>query len=1215
MSNPECVKVAVRIRPMTSSESIRGCQSVVEISPPDEPQVVICGGNKPSDIFTYNYAFAPEASQEQLYENVVSQMLDKLFAGFNVTILAYGQTGSGKTYTMGTDFAGDMGDRIGVIPRAIVDIFEKVEQARDIRTSCSFVELYQENVYDLLSVKDGPERQTLDIREGPGGVVLLQGLTEINVTSVRETFDCLVRGAAGRIVRATAMNAVSSRSHSIFTITLQQPSADDPTALLTSKFQLVDLAGSERSKKTKTTGDGFREGVKINQGLLALGNVISALGTSVAAGSNSHVPYRDSKLTRMLQDSLGGNSYTLMIACVSPADYNLNETISTLRYADRVRKIKNKPIVNQDPHLVKIKQLEGVIQDLRVEILLLKGGEVGAEFRVPKAPPAVRPSNVAGLPPKRPFQRSSSSGNLLSAAGGGADVAAVKNGKRKSATQELQDKNRLLQAQLQAMAQDLATNEIRALAAEKTLDMLDEKIDDEEGIRQHIGSVLSSYRDEMIALGVLSAAEGDTRGSRAPSVIGTASHETSAVPLTEDGQKRSESHTTQQINFHNQLRQLNMELALKEELHRRCMGNSAAVSSAGGQPLTEVLADYQQTIVDLEQQLAELNGQLENTKASEKKSKLSEERRKKVQQLEAELTELRSRSVRQAKLLKLKEKDAQRIQSLSTEIQTMKGTRVKLLKSMRAESENFRKWRLTHEKEICQLKAKDRKRQNELQSMETMHEKQQKIMKRKLDETAAVNKRLKAALDRRMQRNGSKLGGDRTKLRGTEAARWIEQELELLYSMVEASVTLDVLMERRTQLTAKLAHWRSAGSDPSQADEIRQCEDELDSRNAQIKDLQQRGHDFEVQLEALSGTIETLPEKKEAFRRVLAASVADRKQLTGLRFQLEECQTANDCLEETLAQLRADRQQAEQRYAVELAEFERTYEDKLALLLLQQQQQLRAAAGQNPPSGEASTTSTSSTNNVIVDQMLERIETLRDELELYKESNRKLKTQLIAAREIASAYNIPRVGGGRKKPKAKPIVDAAAAVIDYEEDDEETEFEDDGAEDFDRERDPDFRGTPIHKRKKPNVVLEQSKLAANDTTTTSSTNETVNSSSQPHCSCRSNCSTLRCGCKKSGISCQAGSCRCVAAKCANKPLDMIDGSQDSPPDDVDDGAAVDDKENTFVANTTTTIQQRSTRDTMLLEKLSTPQRVQIGDEMDILTYVATHRKRKPLLDD
>ncbi|XP_058066129.1 chromosome-associated kinesin KIF4A-like [Anopheles bellator] len=1179
MSNPECVKVAVRIRPMTSSEAIRGCQSVVEISPPDQPQVVICGGNKPSDIFTYNFAFAPDASQEDLYESVVSQLLSKLFEGFNVTILAYGQTGSGKTYTMGTDFGGDMGDRTGVIPRAIVDIFEKVEetQKHSVRTSCSFVELYQENVYDLLSVKDGPERQTLDIREGPGGVVLLQGLTEISVTSVSETFDCLVRGAAGRIVRATAMNAVSSRSHSIFTITLQQPSADDPKSLLTSKFQLVDLAGSERSKKTKTTGDGFREGVKINQGLLALGNVISALGTSVPAGSNSHVPYRDSKLTRLLQDSLGGNSYTLMIACVSPADYNLNETISTLRYADRVRKIKNKPIVNQDPQLAKIKQLEGIIQDLRVEILSLKGGEVGAEFRAPKAPPAVRPSNVTGVPPKRSIQRSSSSGNLFSVAGGGADVAAVKNGNRKSATQELQDKNRLLQAQLQAMAQDLATNEIRALAAEKTLDMLDEKIDDEEGIRQHIGSVLSSYRDEMIALGVISATEGDTR-SRAPSVIGTASHETSALPLTEDGHKRSESHTTQQINFHNQLRQLNMELALKEELHRRCMGNSAAVSNAGGQPLTEVLADYQQTIADLEQQLAELNGQLENTKASEKKSKLSEERRKKVQQLEAELTELRNKSVRQAKLLKLKEKDAQRIESLSSEIQTMKGTRVKLLKSMRAESENFRKWRMTHEKEICQLKAKDRKRQNELQSMETMHEKQQKIMKRKLDETVAVNKRLKAALDRRKQRNNSKLGGDRTILRGPEATRWIEQELELLHSMVEASVTLDVLMERRTQLVTKIAHWRTAGSDPSQADEIRQCEDELDSRNAQIKDLQQRGHDFELQLEALSGTIETLPEKKEAFRRVLAASVADRKQLTGLRFQLEECQTANDCLVETLAQLRADRQQVEQQYAVELAEFERTYEDKLALLLLQQQQKLRAAA-QNPPSGEAS--DSSSTNNVIVDQMLERIETLRDELELYKESNRQLKNQLIAARDMASANNIPRVGGGRQKPKPKPIVDAAD-IIDYEEDDEE--FEDDGAEDFDRERDPDFRGTPISKRRKPNVVLPQSKLSANDTT--SSSNETVNTSSQPHCSCQGNCSTLRCGCKKTGISCQAGSCRCVASKCVNKPLDMIDESQD-PPDD----GAVDNKENTFVANTTT-IQQRITRDTMLLEKLSTPQGAQ-----------------------
>ncbi|XP_049540963.1 chromosome-associated kinesin KIF4A-like [Anopheles darlingi] len=1228
-NNPECVMVAVRIRPMAPSEEGRGCQSVVEISPPNEPQVVICGGRTKSDIFTYNYAFAPDASQALLYERSVAPVLGKLYEGYNVTILAYGQTGSGKTYTMGTDFSGDMVENAGVIPRAILDIFRKVEETDgSISTSCSFVELYQENVYDLLSEKNtATERQTVEIREMASGIVVLQGLTEIPVRSVAETFDCLVRGSSGRMVRATAMNAVSSRSHSIFTITLQQPSTEDPKSLLTSKFHLVDLAGSERSKKTKTTGDGFREGVKINQGLLALGNVISALGTAVTTGSNNHVPYRDSKLTRLLQDSLGGNSYTLMIACVSPADYNLNETISTLRYADRVRKIKNKPIVNQDPHLAKIKQLEAIIQDLRMEILTLKGGDssmaVASEFRVPKVPStSARPSGAVGPPPKRPTLAASAINSSSSMPSDGAP-----NGVRKSALQELLDKNQLLQAQLQAMAQDLATNEMRALAAEKTLEMLDEKVDDDKDIREHLGSILSTYHEEMVALGmteppVTAGTVGDPASQRpsiASSVLNSASSEPEPIdmPLTEDGQKRSDNHTQQQIRLHKELRQLNMELKLKEELHRRCMGNIAAVQSNGPaqQQMAEVLAEYQLTITTLEQQLAELNGQLENTKAIDKRSKLSEERRKKVQQLEAQLSELRTKSMRQAKLLKLKEKDAQRIETLSTEIQSMKATRVKLLKTMRAESDSFRKWRLTHEKEICQLKAKDRKRQNELQTMESMYAKQKKIMQRKMEETIAVNKRLKAALDRRQQRNDGKGGtgptGDRSMLRGTEAIRWIEQELELLYSMVEASDTLEVLMEQRTQHAAKLAGLKASKSkDPATIEEIHQCEKEMALRNAQISDLQQRGHDIDGQLVLFSKALDTLPEKREAYRRLLAASVADRKQLSGLRFQLVECQAANECLEESLAQLRTDQQQTEQQYAVQVAELEKAYEDKLALLLLHQQQRTPARK-QKTAEGEEETeqalqqqeeTETgqqqhTDNNNVLV-EAIERIEMLRNELELHKEANRLLQRQLTATKEMLAASNVPRVSGNRKpKPKVLSYVTKQEEEDEEDEEEEDDDDDDDDMDELERERDPDFRGTPISKRRKMSTVsLVQSQRSID-----SDTNETSNSSGTgPHCTCTGNCSTMRCGCRKSGLSCQSSSCKCPE-NCANKALESI--SEDTP------STTEDEKENTFA------ISGGDGDSRNLLEMLCTPKQNKRAAEMDILTYVSAHRKLKPLLND
>merc|ERR1712098_162251 len=163
-------------------------------------------------------------------------------------------------------------------------------------------------------------------------------------------------------------NARSSRSHAIFTLCIEAKPKSDPKAVTVSKFHLVDLAGSERQKKTKAKGERLKEGININMGLLSLGNVISALGEE-NRGANTHIPYRDSKLTRLLQDSLGGNSHTLMIACVSPADSNLEETISPLRYADRARKIKNKPIVNKDPRAAELGRLRSQVQQLQMQVL------------------------------------------------------------------------------------------------------------------------------------------------------------------------------------------------------------------------------------------------------------------------------------------------------------------------------------------------------------------------------------------------------------------------------------------------------------------------------------------------------------------------------------------------------------------------------------------------------------------------------------------------------------------------------------------------------------------------------------------------------------------------------------------------------------------------------------------------------------------------------
>uniref|UniRef100_A0A182J473 Uncharacterized protein n=1 Tax=Anopheles atroparvus TaxID=41427 RepID=A0A182J473_ANOAO len=886
MSDLKSVRVALRVRPISEAEIARGHSCVVKVVPSiNGDEVTIGDGKISSERFTYSHTFDPKATQQQLYEAVVVDLLDKLFEGFNVTILAYGQTCSGKTFTMGTDYTGDLDKNAGVIPRAVTDIFRIIDDRVAVEgssnaptaVSCSFIELYQETVYDLLS----KNRQSLDIREGSNGVVL-QGITEVPVGSVQATLDCLLRGSTGRCVGATAMNNASSRSHAIFTINISMPSSNDPQSAVKSKFHLVDLAGSERPKKTQATGDRFKEGVKINQGLLALGNVISALSSlaSATAGVTLHVPYRDSKLTRLLQDSLGGNSYTLMIACVSPADYNKDETLSTLRYADRVCKIKNKPIVNVDPNRAYINHLETTIVELRQKIAILEGN--------------------GGAPQDC---RASEGGKVMSTNATGNPVDAH--------LLQLEEKNQTLQERLQSTLQHLATNEMRALAAEKALEEIETKIQlaqaptdsKESGNVTFIGETLAAYREERSTLEI-------------PSDYGkeVADELESHGMLPEGVQEASDSHTLQQLRMHSELNKLNCMLAQKEKLRRRCLGQGDAESSVvtiQASVLQARLQEHEHTISALEDQLAAQNEQLEIAKMSDKASKLAEERRRKLRQLESELAEVRQQRLLLQNQLRVKEADGKRVVDLTAEIKAMKNTRVQLLKTMRTEHEKFRQWRQNQEKQICQLKAKDRKRQYEFNRLESMHSMQKqtllrrmdvekKALQRKMDETAAVNRRLKAALDGRQRTNVGTVV-DRMPLRGAEALRWIDQELELLHSAVEATATLKMLQKCRSEEEEQLAKLkREADAETQNGNEqpmrkIREewitfFEESLRVRNETIADLEQklRSVNTEEQLATFSDALATLPELREAIRRLLDAVVQKDAALIEERFQKSE---------------------------------------------------------------------------------------------------------------------------------------------------------------------------------------------------------------------------------------------------------------------------------------------------------------------------------------
>jgi len=360
----EAVKVVVKCRPMNRREKELECKQVLEVDPASGQCSVtnIHDGEAPPKNFTFDGAYGGDASNEQLYLDITFPLVEGVTEGYNGTVFAYGQTGSGKTYTM--QGVTEPAAQRGLIPRAFDHIFDTVAVAEHRRylIHASFLEIYNEEVRDLLA---DDIKAHLELRERPSGDVFVKDLSLHPVSSVGTCQQIMSKGWKNRSTGATLMNAVSSRSHSIFTIHLER--CDDPangSKIRASKLNLVDLAGSERQSKTGAIGDRFKEATKINLSLSALGNVICAL----VDGRSVHIPYRDSKLTRLLQDSLGGNTKTLMIACLSPADRNYEETLSTLRYANRAKNIRNKPRINEDPKDALIRQYLDEINRLKAII-------------------------------------------------------------------------------------------------------------------------------------------------------------------------------------------------------------------------------------------------------------------------------------------------------------------------------------------------------------------------------------------------------------------------------------------------------------------------------------------------------------------------------------------------------------------------------------------------------------------------------------------------------------------------------------------------------------------------------------------------------------------------------------------------------------------------------------------------------------------------------
>ncbi|XP_048481411.1 kinesin-like protein Klp68D isoform X2 [Plutella xylostella] len=397
----ECVKVVVRCRPLSENETLEGYDEaprergrpwyerlsspaaadkrqlkdttqVVQVCP-ERGAVRVLNSKGQDKVFTYDAAYDASADNQTIYDEMVRPLVASVLDGFNGCVFAYGQTGTGKTHTM----QGSPTDE-GVIPRAFRHIWAHIENAAspDVThlVSCSYVELHLEDVRDLLA-KDGKK---LTIRGQELNGFYIPEMTSVVCKSAAEMVRVMTAGARRRAAACTDMNEHSSRSHAVFLVTVE--AAHKHTHVIrVGKLNLVDLAGSERQRKTNASADRLREASRINQALSSLGNVISAL-----AENSPHVPYRDSKLTRILQDSLGGNSKTIMIANIGPAQYNYDETVTTLRYAHRAKAIKNKPVRNEDPADAKLREYQAEIERLRAMLAERRGAERRGAERKPR---------------------------------------------------------------------------------------------------------------------------------------------------------------------------------------------------------------------------------------------------------------------------------------------------------------------------------------------------------------------------------------------------------------------------------------------------------------------------------------------------------------------------------------------------------------------------------------------------------------------------------------------------------------------------------------------------------------------------------------------------------------------------------------------------------------------------------------------------------------
>uniref|UniRef100_A0A336K1S3 CSON003310 protein n=1 Tax=Culicoides sonorensis TaxID=179676 RepID=A0A336K1S3_CULSO len=889
-------------------------------------------------------------------------------------------------------------------------------------------------------------------------------------------------------------------------------------------YNITILAyGQTGSGKTFTMGTASTGDEGLNTGVIPRA-VICALCDS----KSSHIPYRDSILTRLLQDSLGGNSYTLMIACVSPADYNVEETYNTLVYANRAKQIKNKPTVNVDPTKQEIKKLKAEVERLRLALLQENPNLVLNDGK-----------NID------PFELT-----------------------------RLNNQNKELTKQLHCTLVDLANVEMRAILAEDTcsdvsqrvdelkifiLKYLDDKVEDFESFNEiqkmfeQIDKIMVQYKN-------------DKNQS-----ISTVNDNSVDENDGDDVQLNFEKHTYKQQENAVKLRDLNTALALKEQLHQKIMENVSRLTTYDPEISSiDINKNYLEQIQQLTKELDEVRAQ----KTEQKCAKLSEERRKKVQELEANIEKLRKKCLQQEKLLKLKAKDSERVKLLDKEIKEMKTSKVKLIRQMRLESDQFRQWRMNKEREITKMKEVDQKRKLEMVRKESMHQKQQNVLRRKMEDAIATSKRLKEALDKQSAARAQKNS------KNSNVGQMLLNEIHVIHSIIDAKLTVKSLMDDRATLNGRLIQLKKYPE--VNATEIKNIQQQLELRSAQVSDLQSQviSTDVDTKIKELGEQMTSIADFKAAYQALMKQSVIDRQSYTQYKLEMDELKVHAEQLEEEYKEQKALLRQQEMKFEQEKHAMQKDYEEKTAWML----RTIDALKREN--NGEVlNNTFVVESSKGMEEAMAETMEHLRNELDEYKQKYNDLLSQTEA--------NTKTKEKNTKKSQSRFSDDQFSDVefIDETLDDEDDMFDLD-----DSTLDPNWRGTPLAKRSKRTSALMRTTFAKPD-----EPGQRKMSDGPSRCACKGNCSTKLCSCQKRGDTC-GDNCKCDGEKCANNVVKV--------------------NENDIHNDTAKTDQNSTNKHSMEENKLEddnlniTPKKMKFQNAHDVTTpyYPYSHKKRKPLLE-